>query len=517
MASYTTDLAVFDLADTNANWEELTGHTTGAAPATSTENYYHNSVSVDQAMGQAIGTNGGVQCDYGSAITWTSGHVFTAWQKFDAATNIYSWSAGGMRFGIGSSAGNMNFWNALGDDFGNYPSGGWQNTAIDPEFTADATDGTPVAGTYQFFGSNPNMRAKISKGSPHVCDVIRYGRGEFIVTGTGATLDGMATANDALTARWGLFSKQGSTYKSKGLVSLGTAGLSVTMTDSSKAIEIEDTPRVSATFNRFEVNNASSSITWTAINVTGVSTSITGVAPTSKWDFIANDNATISHTDCIFTDVGIFNYLSNSTITGSTYIRTEPVTQSGATFTGATFDDPDTTGLIVDNLTLVTKCTFNSSGTGHGVDLGTISATVSKNWDNNESGYASVDGATGNETILVSVDSGITLTINVVAGASTPTVYNTGLGTVNVVAGLVTLTVATQNGNEVRFKQGSHTLQHTQDVTGGQVTYTYSYAADTKITVSVGGASYSRQTINLTLASTDTLLDVQLIPDPSYI
>ena len=108
MATYTTDLSTFDLADTDTNWEELTGHTTGAAPAATAENFYHNSVAVDQATGQGLGTNTGIEADIGTAVTWTSGWAFFAWQKFDAATNIYGWALGGMVIGIGSSCGNMN-------------------------------------------------------------------------------------------------------------------------------------------------------------------------------------------------------------------------------------------------------------------------------------------------------------------------------------------------------------------------------------------------------------------------
>ena len=202
MATYATDLQTVNLADSSTGWSEMTGHTSGGAPAADTESYIHNGTSISQATGQATGTNAGVEYDYGSAITWTSGDVFIVWQMFAAPTNIFDWATGGMRFAVGSSSGNVNFWNALGDNFGNYPYGGWQNTAIDPEITADATDGTPTAGTYQIFGSLPNMRAKITKGSPHLIDAIRYGRGELQVTGTAATFSGMATANDGSTARW---------------------------------------------------------------------------------------------------------------------------------------------------------------------------------------------------------------------------------------------------------------------------------------------------------------------------
>ena len=65
-------------------------------------------------------------------------------------------------------------------------------------------------------------------------------------------------------------------------------------------------------------------------------------------------------------------------------------------------------------------------------------------WKNKESlhvtGVAGTDVGvtpTGNETILANVSAGQVLTINVASGASTPSVANSGTGTVDVVAGLL--------------------------------------------------------------------------------
>ncbi len=88
----------------------------------------------------------------------------------------------------------------------------------------------------------------------------------------------------------------------------------------------------------------------------------------------------------------------------------------------------------ITSLDRIDGCTFNSSGTGHAIDLGTIASDIAMSWNNDDNSYAITDGSTGNEVILVNVNSGITLTINKAAGSSTPTVYNTGTGTVNVVS-----------------------------------------------------------------------------------
>ena len=172
----------------------------------------------------------------------------------------------------------------------------------------------------------------------------------------------------------------------------------------------------------------------------------------------------------------------------------------------------------------VDATSFTSDGSNNAVDLGTIAATATHTWNSILSGYVTGTSgtdvgvaATGNEAILVSVASGQVLTISVADGATIPSVANTGLGTVDVVAGLVTLSVATQTGNEVRIRQGSYTLQHNQSIAGGIETYSYTYAAGTKVTITVGAAGYVRKSELYTLTDSDATLLLALEPSPSYI
>ena len=203
------------------------------------------------------------------------------------------------------------------------------------------------------------------------------------------------------------------------------------------------------------------------------------------------------------------------------------VTQGSATFTGCTFDSPSgTVGLVANVLGDVTKCTFNSDGTGHAVNLGTISSTQSLSWDNTESGYAATSGSTGNETILVSVDNGITLTINVQTGASTPTVYNTGTGTVNVVAGLVNFKFTLNpsiSSYEYRIYSvtalgslvGASELQGLESAPLDNYTYSYTYTVDTPIAVQILGHAndYEESITYYTLGEVDQSVSILLKVD----
>ncbi len=527
MATYSTDLQVVNLCDTDTDWAELSGHSSGGAPSDDAENYIHNSVSVSQPTGQASGTNAGMQYTIGSNLGsgWTSGHVFMSWQYYAAPTNLNPWGSAGMALGIGSSAGNMNFWRTRGDDFGGSPYVCWQNVAVDPELTADSTDGSPVADNYSVFGSLPNVRAKITKGNPHAVDVIRYGRGEIKAIGTGANFSGMASANDAATARWGLFQFDAGSYLWKGLMSLGDASNSVTFSDSNKTIRVADTPRVAAGFNKLEIRNTGSSVTLTAITFQGVATSITGSDPVSPGDIEVVDNSTVDFDSCIFADLGtiVFNDGTNpNDIIASKFVRDGIITQNGSTFTGNTYTS--CSPLTVDDLDLITKCVFESAGTGHAVNLGTYAADDTIAWDNTDTGYGATD--TTNATITVNVPSGITLTINVSDTATTPTYNNTAgtPGTVSIIAGQKTFSFALNpsiTGYEWRIYDvnatgsltGAVELDGEETASADNQSYAYSYVADDAIAVQIIDDNYVESVTYYTFGNSDQDVTITLKPE----
>ena len=130
------------------------------------------------------------------------------------------------------------------------------------------------------------------------------------------------------------------------------------------------------------------------------------------------------------------------TLTGSGTLTNCTITNSTSSVSVSTSDLGDTTG-----------CTFTSDGSNHAADLGTVAATTSMTWNNTLSGYASTDGSTGNEAILVNVASGQTLTINV-SGGSTPSVYNTGAGSFTVDAAVDVILTGLVAGTEIHAYTG---------------------------------------------------------------
>ncbi len=513
--SYTTDLTdIADLDSTGGTAVEPDTLYSGGRSPVEDDTDFPIQGSVHASLTLNAVAKGGILVP-GNSWTYAAGDYIFGWVIWLAPSTINTYANGGLSILLGSSATVFNVYYIGGSDRSPNPYGGWQNVAILPTMTPNESAGTPTA--YHYVGAAVDCISKVSKGNPLGFDVFRYGRGEILVDGGSsgdgyATFAGMASANDNNSNMWGLFQSIDGGYRWKGLMSFGSGSLTE-FVDANASIVIDNTEWVSADFNRIEVSNASSVLDWTAVNITSLGT-------TSKGEFEMLDNSAVSMTSCTFTDMGTFVFQSNAEPITTTFRRCGLVTQGGAPFTSCTFDEPSgTVGLLVNSINIVTKSTFNSDGTGHAVNLGTISADVSVNWDNYESGYASSDGSTGNETILVSVDNGITLTINVQSGASTPTIMNTGSGTVDVVSGLVTLTLTgLLNGIEVRIRQGSYTIQHTQDVTGNQVSYSYSYVSDIPVSVSFTGAGIIQsKKLVFTLGSTDQTSLVTFELDPSYI
>lgn len=515
--SYSTDLQYVTNAE-SGSWAELSGHTSGGAPSSDTEAYLEGSACMSQATGQATGTSAGMEFDYGSNISWTTGFVFLVWQMFAAPNNIDSWANGGMRFGVGSSSGAMKFWNALGNDLAPYPYGGWVNTAIDPTFAADAQDGSPVAGAYRLFGSLPNMLNKITKGSPHCIDAIRYGRGQIIATlgdlANGyATFLGLALANDAGSARWGLLSNRSGTFFWKGLLSLGLAGTAVDFRDSNRVVNVEDTPRAYAGFNKIEIRNASSRVDWTSITVAAPALSITGSAPLSPGDLQVVDNADVNFDSCTFTNMGTFSFLSNSTILDTTFRRCGLITQNSAVLDGCLITNSTAAvALESDNPQLVSDCNFISSGTGHAIEITTPGSYAFSG--NTFTGY----GTAGTTNAAIYNNSGGSVTLNISGGGDTPTVRN-GTGASTTVNNTINLTLTgIVDGSEVRIMEAGTTtelfgLESKQ--TGVDPVYSYQTAQAVDIVVHHVEYNYWRMA-SYQLPAADGSLPVSQIFDRNY-
>ena len=466
VASYTTDLTSFE------SWEatggsgsalvEMTGYLTTQANTFEDADGDNPIQGTQHASGAQRNTGtGSLVADRPTGVSLASGEGFFFWGNFLQARAINTFASDGFVGFVGTGTGDYYRWTIGGSDFGRNPYGGYTNYVCDPTITTGRVQQGSPGTTYTHVGFGCDVITAIAKGSPFNLDAIYYGRGEAIVTGgtstdPDATFDGLATTNDDNANRWGLFQEQFGSYLWKGLLTLGTSAAAVEFTDKNKAIFIDDVRVVASDFNKIEINNTASNVTWTNIN-------ISSLGSVARGQFEMVDGASFSADTCVFTDMDTFTFqkgTGNCNINNSTFRRCYLVTSNGATFDNCTFDDAQTSGLTPTALLLtnasgsadaaqianIANCTFISGGGGYGVDLGTISSNVAVSVDLDNvtfNGYAAgslgdnsgeIPGGSVNVGIRIQYSGTATLTINVINDSTIPSLINTGSGTVTLAA-----------------------------------------------------------------------------------
>lgn len=518
--SYATNLADITLAAATTNFTAVGG---GGAITAETDFSIQDTTCVSKATAATWDTagtaRGGVLYNAGTGLTIPTDGAVLTW--------IYWWGPGVLATKANGGA-EINFGNSTTAYYGQYVSGsddwqfgGWRAYPVDPNLTPrDRTQGSPN-GTWQYFGwqANVGVANAIGKGNPYGIDAIRYGRCDLVLTNGDlangyATFLGAANWDNASTRRLGLLIPRDGAYYMQGLFQMGSSGTAVDFRDENRAIFIPNTEKVSSNFNKLEIRNASSRVDWTSISITALGT-------VSRGNLEVVDNADVNIAQCTFTDMGTFVFKSNSTVDTSTFRRCGLITANDAIFNGCRFEATYAASAVsASSTSSFNGCTFVSDGSSHAIDLGTVSATTSMDWDITLSGYAASNGSTGNEALKVNVASGQTLTINVGSGYSSPSVYNTGTGTVTIVSGSVTatLTVTTATGTAIQSARvlvkaaagGSLPVNVTVTITNSGTTATVSHTAHAMATgdkVVISGAS---------LAANNGVFAITKITDNSY-
>ena len=452
--TYATDLTTivdFDGTPSSPTVSEPSSTwTAGRSPTTDTDfpiqSTNHASLTMN-TTGKA-----GILCTNGSTGTWTSGNYLFGWITWLAPGAIAVEAIGGLVLLTGSSAANYNVFYVGGNVSGKYPYGGWQNFAVDPEMTSDESVGTATA--YNVVGAGANVSTAVSKGNPLGFDVFRYGRGTLRVGAgdgtTPATFVGMAAANDATSARWGLFEANPGVYKYKGVIELGfTACVFV---DANKSIVIDYTKYCQSTFNQINIKNASSNISWTNISIASLST-------VSLGSLTVTDNPTVLFDSCTFTDMGAFTLMSNTSTPNSTWRRCGQITAAGADMTGSLVTGyvgtADTSALVwnvaTDIATKLDGMSFVMGTTAtHAIEFGLSSpTTITLPSDTTFTGY----GADGTTSAALDFKR-TTGTVTVNYGGTKPTFKKpAGLTIVWVQSNNLTVTVDQDTTTEVRVYQ----------------------------------------------------------------
>ena len=536
MATYSTDLTTLSTAE-SGTWVELTGTILGftlsgaGSPAADGENYIQGTDCRSQTTGKAVDAEISIAFNNGSGVTFATDEVVFGWCYYAVGVNLKTKANSGWMFVIANSLTTGDYFVIGGSDYGRNPYGGWMNVAIDPTATQSGTfGGGGNGGTYQYFGQVCNTLNEITKGTPSAVDALRYGRGIISIISTGGSFTELASYNDYNAGgtppgttstsidtgrhRLGLFQEFAGTFLWKGLLSLGTTAASVTFSDSNETIIIDDCPHTYPSFNKIEVRNAASSVSLTNITFISTATTLNG-----RGDFQMIDNAAVTQSNCVFTDMGTFRYNTNATMNGTTWRRCDIVYQSGSTITGCDFDSANSsTAISGSNPTLVTSTQFISDGSSHAYE---VASAGSYDWtDNIVEGYATANGSTGNEVIYNT--SGGVVVINVSGGSGTVS-YRNGAGATTTINSTVPVTITGLKENtEVRVLGFGTTtelagIENATAGVSGSREFTFSLSATTATTIKIHSLLYQHLSLDYTVPSSATNVPIQQIFDRNYL
>jgi len=377
--AYTNDLIDWIADSDTTAWLELTNAASGGVPdEADTESALQGTNTVSQA------TNTTSLCSMcrilGASVTLATNDVFLVWHGHGVATAMLSYASGGLRLGVATTLADWKAWAVGGNDVSPFPYAKWVNNPVDPTITGEYTNGTPPA-ALTFFGvaSLVQLSAAVSKGQPHVTDIIRYGRAQSRFTG-GETANycvfsGFAAANDASTARWGLIQSTAGGYLWKGLMKIGLSTVATT----NRARTSNVATLTTGAAHGFKVGDT---LTMTGIGGTGYNaTAVVATVPTTTTFTYANTGDNEGSTaDTGGSIDGIADFRdSNTTIfiqdTRKVYATFNKIeirnASTNVAWTGINFANPaPSTNAsngdleVVDNATVVlTSCTFTDMAT----------------------------------------------------------------------------------------------------------------------------------------------------------
>lgn len=406
---------------------------------------------------------------------------------------------------------------------------GWVPYCLDPTQAADASAGTLTLSTVKNIGFICRQGSGITTTvSNQFYDGIRMGTGVTLTASSGAdvaTMDNIYSTDNISTNRWGILTKQLGIFYAAGKINIGATNQTnaCNFTDSNQVL-IWRKNKVAVTFYEFNLQGASGNKT--TQNLTGW---VIRGEQGQKWNINCGTYGDWKSYGCSMSDINSAALSSTSIISGGAISASGTITTNGAQVTGVSLSGQTATCISATpaQMASVTGNTFTSPGTGHAVDLGTVSSTQSMTWNNNDSGYAATNGTTGNETIKVTIQSPNVLTISVAAGKTTPTVYKSGTGTVNVVSNQVTVEVtilddATGNALQYAHVYLCKVSDKSQILSGetnaqGVVSTTLDYSADTPIMgwarqMDLSATDYEAKNISGTIKSTGFSTTVRLSP-----
>lgn len=416
-------------------------------------------------------------------------------------------------------------------------AGGWQDFFLDVDSTP--TSGSVNTAAITHVGVRINTATKPRNAINGWYDNWRFGNGLEINSDASEAISFSDVAtNDALTAnKYDILQNIDDVLFGKGKITLGNAAAAKNCNLVSVNEQIVFIDRVvTSTLYALVATEGTGT---TTIDLTGLICKTVGTSG-AELDF-SSQISNISIVSCTFIGMGTMNFVqasvstsiqsngftscgltsigSGMTFSGCTWIQSKQITAIGTVSDSDIDSCIDAISVTTTDLSLVTGNHFISDGSNHAVELTSIGGgsmtwnNTTSNYDTGATGSPVTPTSTGNEDIYVNVATASDLTINVAAGATTPSIRvgASFTGSVNVVAGSVSLTISANVslvGAEIAIYDMDTTppdfgteLAHTES--HNAATYIYSGTASNLIRIQILFSGYEEFSQETTMPTAD--------------
>jgi len=430
-------------------------------------------------------------------------------------TNKNGIDGNGMQLRIGTGTGAYYRYDVANST--TYPvRGGFLIIPINPGISQwyDATIGSPggiTAITYWAGASDSAATAKAENFGIDAIDVIDTGEGLTLTRGdstdaNGTFQDFVDEDEGTSTNRWGhVYTQEGIIYVT-GVLSIGNSTTNTEFTDSNKVLVFPD-GRVSNGFFgvNWAINNTSTiDISACIFNGRGALYTSDDTRPTYQ---ALGTAGTLTVTDSTFNTYADIILTSNCTFDGCSFLAGKYVEANTANVYQCTITDaataPGEPAIFTDNVTRIVECNFTQGANGgHAVQCNTAGTYT---WSGLLSGYDSSNGQTNSAFYN---NSGGLITLNLQAGADTPSVRNGTSATTDIVSSATITITNIITESEIRLINSNNF----RDVYAGNESVNGFVQS---ATVSTGGSGYDNADILTVTGGTGTAATLNITTDGS--
>ena len=479
------DAAAFgrlDGAEATTNWA-ATG--SGASPTVETDYYYQGTACISIQVKTSVYT-----LTYTDPTGIDMNTTPRVWMCKIIQTNKNAIDGNGLLLQIGNSTAYYEY-----DVFNSntYPTlGGFVIVPIAPTVGgswANNTVGTPPINSVTHFQgiTDAAFTAKAPNFGIDAIDVVNLGEGLTLTRGdstdANGTFSSFVTSDEGtVNNRWGHVQTRDGIIYVNGVLTVGNSTVNTEFTDQNRVLVFPDS-RTSNGFNGLDwdlSNNTFVDISACVFNGRG-SLAFTGVD--TRPDYTATGTAgTLTISDSTFNTFREFTLTSNCVLDGCSFLSGQSIQQASGNVYQCTITEaataPSEAFIVSDNVSRVVLCNFTQGANGGHAVEGNTAGTYT--WNNTATGY----GANGSSNAVFRNTSGGLITLNLSAGATNPTVTDSGAGSTTNVVSSATITLTnmyTESEVAIVDRTLNQTIASTENVNGAVIS----------ASVVAGGSGYS--------------------------